>query len=178
MLLGSILTPYSIVLCTYRFCGLYILFHIPMYSLRLAPQCFTFTSYITRNTHAHLCPRASAQTMRVRHICMCRWGARGTCYVCCRRSCLVFVVSKPMTCWMSYILCWYSLPLRMHARGVLAYTDNLFNFPSALRLMLQQCEKLCSQVYHSQDLRVWNVIFWVLSLISMSLDLFLLYFVV
>ena len=24
----------------------------------------------------------------------CRWGTRGTCYVCCRRSCLVFVVSK------------------------------------------------------------------------------------
>jgi len=38
MLLGSILTPYSIVLCICRFCGLY------MYSLRLAPQWFTFTS--------------------------------------------------------------------------------------------------------------------------------------
>ena len=35
MLLGSILTPYSIVLCICRFCGLYILFHIlwPVYSV-------------------------------------------------------------------------------------------------------------------------------------------------
>jgi len=43
MLLGSILTAYSIVLCICRFCGLYSLFHIPMYSLRLAPQWFSFT---------------------------------------------------------------------------------------------------------------------------------------
>jgi len=30
-------------------------------------------------------------------ICGCKWGTHGTCYVCCRprRSCLVFVVSKP-----------------------------------------------------------------------------------
>ena len=35
MLLGSILTPYSIVLCLCTFCGLYILFHIlwPVYSV-------------------------------------------------------------------------------------------------------------------------------------------------
>jgi len=39
-------------------------------------------------------PCTSAQTMHVHHICRCRWGACGTCYVCCRRSCLVFVVSK------------------------------------------------------------------------------------
>ena len=53
---------------------------------------------VTRNMHAHLC--ASLQTMRVCHICICAgevhvarvmWFAR---MVCCRRSCLLFVVSK------------------------------------------------------------------------------------
>ena len=44
------------------------------------------TCKLTSNMHAHLC---------LTPLCRCRWGEHGTCYVCCRRSCLVFVVSKP-----------------------------------------------------------------------------------
>ena len=43
---------------------------------------------ITRSTHAHLCLTPACR-LCVCVICGCRWGARGTCYVCCRRSCLV-----------------------------------------------------------------------------------------
>jgi len=57
----------------------------------------TGSSTLTRNTHAHLC-LAPVRRLCARFLCGCRWGARGTCYVCCRigeASCLVFVVSKP-----------------------------------------------------------------------------------
>jgi len=47
-----------------------------------------------RNRHAHLC-LTPVHRLCARIICGCRWGARGTRYVCRpRRSCLVLVVSK------------------------------------------------------------------------------------
>ena len=45
--------------------------------------------------HAHLCLTLVHRLCWTRSICGCRWGAHGICYVCCRRSCLVFVVFKP-----------------------------------------------------------------------------------
>jgi len=41
----------------------------------------------TRDTHAHLC-LALVRRLCAHVICRCRQGMRGTCYVCCRRSCL------------------------------------------------------------------------------------------
>ena len=42
--------------------------------------------------------------------------------------------------WMSYILCWYWLPLHMHAQGVRWCLILHRQLPSsALQLMLQQC---------------------------------------
>ena len=99
---------------------------------------------VTRNMHVHLCL-----------VPVCRLCTRGTCYVCCRprRSCLVFVVTKPR-----WPRCTVIPDLHLHCQRALSSTN-------LSELSISECVRLCDTHY---GLYLWHVTTFRVTFLSMT----------
>ena len=136
MLLGSILTPYSIVLCLCTFCGLYILFHIlwPVYSVYSVARGCSMLNHILM----------TVMQWQIQHQVMRNSWFSPPSVVCSiyfsfhdrARGCLSFssaATTQPLNCTLILdIHCWYRMYSLRLAPQWLTFTSNIEKFHSKL----------------------------------------------